>query len=55
MGGERCGWGEDSLLTGFSVESTKNIFMTTSNSPQPVSLTSYGGLVITVNENSRWA
>lgn len=49
------GGGEDFLLTGFSVESTKNIFMTTSNSPQPVSLTSYGGLVITVNENSRWA
>lgn len=35
------------LLTGFSEESEKNIFMMTSNSPQPVSVISYGGLVST--------
>ena len=33
------------MLTGFSLGSEKNIFTVTSNSPQPVSWTSYGGLV----------
>ena len=37
-------------LTGFSAVSTKKILMTTSNSPQPVSLISYGGLVRTGGE-----
>lgn len=34
-------------LTGFSAGSEKNILMTTSNSPQPVSLISYGGFITT--------
>lgn len=34
-------------LTGFSAGSAKKILMTTSNSPQPVSLISYGGFVTT--------
>lgn len=35
------------MLTGFSAESEKKIFMMISNSPHPVSIISYGGLVRT--------
>jgi len=43
--------GAKHLLTGLSLGSWKCILITTSNSPQPVSVTSYGGLVTTLNEN----
>ena len=38
------------VLTGFSVGSIKNTFMTTSNSPHPVSLISYGGFISTADK-----
>lgn len=34
-------------LTGFSAGSAKKILITASNSPQPVSLISYGGFITT--------
>ena len=36
------------ISTGLSFGSWKNNFITISNSPQPVSVTSYGGLVKTL-------
>lgn len=42
------------ILTGRSLGSWKCILMTISNSPHPVSVTSYGGFVITATDYKNW-